>query len=126
MGPGPTETGGGCRWWGGGHGPPSTTSTGGPCCQGPAGRDGGLGPVPATGETRRAWALNIMTGLGLHKVANPAALVPSAPAHSAPAHSAPAPPAPAPPTAASRSSGMTLQQWAAVEASSGGGTGQAH
>ena len=44
VGPGPTETGGGCRWWGGGHGPPPTTTTGGPCCQGPAGRDGGLGP----------------------------------------------------------------------------------
>ena len=77
---------------------------------------GDWAPVPATAETRRAWALNIMTGLGLQKVANPAALVPPAPAHPAPV-----PPAPAPPAAAGRSSGMTLQQWAAIEASSGGG-----
>ena len=72
---------------------------------------GDWAPVPATAENRRAWALNIMTGLGLQEVANPAALVPSAPAH----------PAQAPPAAASRSSGMTVQQWAAIEASSGGG-----
>ena len=78
-------------------------------------------PIPKSAENRRAWALNIMTGLGFQGVTNPTVPVPPAPAHPAPA-----PPAPAPPAAASRSSGMTLQQWAALEASSGGVTGQAH
>ena len=77
---------------------------------------GDWAPVPIAAENRRAWALDIMTGLGLQEVANPAASVPSAPVPPAPA-----PPAPAPPAAASRSSGMTVQQWAAIEASSGGG-----
>ena len=69
-------------------------------------------PIPKSAENRRAWALNIMTGLGFQGVANPTAPVPPAPAH----------PAPAPPAAAGRSSGMTLQQWAVLEASSGGGS----
>ena len=73
-------------------------------------------PIPKSAENRRAWALNIMTDLGFQGVTNPAALV-----SPAPAHPAPVPPALAPPAAASRSSGMTLQQWAALEASSGGG-----
>ena len=48
TGPGASAAGGGRRCHGGrrggGHEPPFAATRGGPCCQGPAGRDGGLGP----------------------------------------------------------------------------------
>ena len=90
---------------------PLTATRGGPCCQGPAGRDGGLGPhTQVSGEPQ---------GMGPQHY--DWAWLPGGDHPTSSGPPAPAPPAPAPPAAASRSSGMTMQQWAAVEASSGGG-----